>query len=167
MKYDTLANLLQARLLVGYLGESDQFAWWRTNFYQPASQHFLEPIFPRTSHLARYHGVNEAARRIHDESLSAGSYHLFRLPEELEQDLHALTDSDAGKTLHDKLPQDKRSALDLLHSLGGAKAQPTEGPTAIGTSADVRSSKIVGQMASLYGTAFERGIRCYPYLARQ
>ncbi len=167
LKNDTLEILLQARLLVGYLGESEQFGWWRTSFFQPASQHFLEPIFPRTSHLARYHGVIEAARRMHDESLSAGSYHLFRLPEELEQDLHALMDSGVGKTLHEKIPQDKQGALELLRSLAGARTELTEGPIAIGTAADVRSSKTVRQMAALYAAAYERGVRSYPYLASQ
>lgn len=161
---DTLANLLQARLLVGYLGESEQFGWWKTSFYQPASQPFLDPIFPRTSHLARYHGVNEAARRVHDESLSAGSYHLFRLPEELEHDLHALMDSDAGKSLHQTIPEGKKQALELLHTLAGARAEPAEGPTAIGAVQDVRSSKTVGRMTALYAAAYERGVKSFPYL---
>jgi hypothetical protein len=83
---------------VGFLGERAQFAWWPTAFYEPSSRNlFLEPVFSKTSRLAQYHGVLEAARRLHDEHLSVGSYHLFRLPEEVEQDLHAIVQSSAGR----------------------------------------------------------------------
>ena len=89
MNQPHLNNVLAMRCLVGYLGERAQFAWWPTAFYEPSSRLFLEPVFAKTSRLAQYHGVIEAARRLHDEHLSVGSYHLFRLPEEVEQDLHA------------------------------------------------------------------------------
>ena len=56
-------------------------------------------MFSKTSRLAQYHGVLEAARRLHDEHLSVGSYHLFRLPEEVEQDLHALVQTITGEEL--------------------------------------------------------------------
>jgi hypothetical protein len=79
-------TLLKLRLTVGFLGERSQFAWWPTAYYEPSSRLFLEPVFSKTSRLAQYHGVLEAARRLHDEHLSAGSYHVFRLPEEIEED---------------------------------------------------------------------------------
>src|SRR5664280_937787 len=75
-----LPTLLQIRLLVGFLGERAQFAWWPTAFYDPSSQLFLAPVFSKTSQLAQYHGVTEAARLLHDEHLNVGSYHLFRFP---------------------------------------------------------------------------------------
>ncbi len=83
-------TLLELRLLVGFLGERAQFGWWPTGFYDASSRLFLEPVFAKTSRLAQYHGVVEAARLLHDEHLSVGSYHLFRMPEEIEQDLHSL-----------------------------------------------------------------------------
>lgn len=69
-----LGKLLQMRLLVGFLGERAQFGWWPTAFYEASSRQFLEPVFSKTSRLAQYHGVVEAARRLHDEHLSVGSY---------------------------------------------------------------------------------------------
>ena len=53
--------------------------------------------------LAQYHGVSEAARRVHDEHLSVGSFHLFRLPEEMEQDLHALLQAGGKASFFDGL----------------------------------------------------------------
>jgi len=80
MKESYLSTLLQMRLLVGFLGERAQFGWWPTSFNEASSRLFLEPVFSKTSRLAQYHGVLEAARRLHDEHLSVGSYHLFRVP---------------------------------------------------------------------------------------
>ena len=103
LKREALVNdevkraILRLRIVVGYLGESAQYAWWSTSFYEPSSRLFLEPVFSKTSQVAQYHGVIEAARRLHDEHLSTGSYHLFRLPEELEQDLHAMVQSSGGE----------------------------------------------------------------------
>lgn len=74
MKESYLSTLLQMRLLVGFLGERAQFGWWPTSFHEASSRLFLEPVFSKTSKLAQYHGVLEAARRIHDEHLSVGSY---------------------------------------------------------------------------------------------
>lgn len=166
MQSDPLSDLLKVRLLVGYLGEADQFGWWKTSFYQPASQAFLAPIFPRTSHVAKYHGVAEAARLVHDESLSVGSYHLFRLPEELEHDLHTALASDTGKAAQATLPQGKDIALNALRSIGAAPKTTVDGPVSLGEIDGVRSSKAIAQMAGIYASAFDRGIKAFPYLTR-
>ena len=83
-----LSMLLEIRGPVGFLGECSQYGWWPTAFYEASSRPFLEPVFTKTARSAQYHGVVAAARRLHDEHLSVGSFHLFRLPEETEQDLH-------------------------------------------------------------------------------
>ena len=58
-----LRELLQMRLLVGFLGEKAQFGWWPTSFFGEYSLRSLEFVAPKTSRLAQYHGVVEAARR--------------------------------------------------------------------------------------------------------
>lgn len=73
MKEEMIDDYLRLRILVGYLGESAQFAWWNTSFFQPASKLFLEPIFTRTSLLAKYPGIREAARRLHDAHIGVGN----------------------------------------------------------------------------------------------
>lgn len=156
-------TLLSMRLLVGFLGERAQFAWWPTAFYEPSSRLFLEPVFSRTSLLAQYHGVLEAARRLHDEHLSVGSYHLFRLPEEVEQDLHALVQSSVGE-LASQVPRDKEAALDALKHLGATSAPPSVGPTAVGTVKDLGSSDVLKAIASAYLSAFSQHAKTYPYL---
>lgn len=166
MHSDPLSDLLKVRLLVGYLGEIDQFGWWKTSFYQPAGQAFLDPIFPRTSHVAKYHGVAEAARLVHDESLSVSSYHLFRLPEELEHDLHTALAGDEGRATQDKFIQGKDAALDTLRAMGAAFKTSADGPISLGEFAGVRTLDTMAQMAGIYASAFERGVKAFPYLTR-
>lgn len=161
-----LNDLLRVRLLVGYLGEADQFGWWKTSFYQPAGQAFLAPIFSRTSHVARYHGVAEAARLVHDESLSVGSYHLFRLPEELEHDLHtALAEAD-DPAIKDGFLHGKDAALEKLLAIGGASVSPVNGPISLGETSGLRSSDAIAHMAGIYAVAFQRGVMAFPYTTR-
>ena len=88
MNASTLAQIVRLRLLVGFLGERSQFNWWPSAFFISSSSAFLSPIFTKTAFTAQYHGVKEAASRVHDEHIGVGKvYHLFRLPETVEQTL--------------------------------------------------------------------------------
>ncbi len=159
-----LKSLLQLRLLVGFLGERAQFLWWPTTFFDSSSRPFLEPVFSKTYRLAQYHGVLEAARRLHDEHLSVGSYHLFRLPEEVEQDLHALVQTSVGEEFSSKMPQNKDAALEALKRLALVGSKPSEGPTAVGGIKDIYSPDALTAIAGAYLSAFSRNAKTYPYL---
>lgn len=165
MKESYLPVLLQMRLLVGFLGEQAQYDWWPTSFYKASSRMFLEPVFAKTASLAQYHGVLEAARRLHDEHLSVGSYHLFRLPEEVEQDLHALMLSHVGEALASQASQSKEAALAELKRMAGAIAATGVGPTSVGSIKDLESGDIQQAIAAAYLSAFDQGAKSYPYLA--
>jgi hypothetical protein len=155
--------LLQLRLIVGYLGERAQCAWWPTAFYESSSKLFLEPVFTKTSRLAQYHGVVEAARRLHDEHLSVGSYHLFRLPEEVEQGLYTFMQSSAGES--STHPQSKDDALQMLTQLAAAKATTSVGPIAVGHIRDIDAPDTLKTIASAYLSAFSNNARSYPYMS--
>jgi len=164
MQAINLDSLLNLRLLVGYLGERAQFAWWPTAFYEASSRMFLEPVFSRTSRLAQYHGVLEAARRLHDEHLSVGSYHLFRLPEEVEQDLHSLVQRHEPDqfALQEMLSMD--AALGSLKDLAGAVSVKSLGPTVIGNISELDAPNTVKAIAAAYLSAFSQDAKAYPYL---
>jgi hypothetical protein len=164
MASSTLPTLLQLRLLVGFLGERAQFAWWPTAFYESSSRLFLEPVFSRTLRLAQYHGILEAARRLHDEHLSVGSFHLFRLPEEIEQDLHVLLQSSVGEHLGGEALKSKGAALDALKSLAPISVKSGEGPTAVGSISDIETGDVPRAIAAAYQFAFSRNAKSYPYL---
>jgi len=164
MTATSLPAILKTRLLVSYLGERAQLAWWPTAFYEASSRLFLEPVFSRTSRLAQYHGVLEAARRLHDEHLSVGSYHLFRLPEEVEQDLHNLVQGPEADEFATQNMRSKDAALSGLRDLAGAVRAKIVGPTAIGNIGDLDSPDTVKALAAAYLSAFSQDAKTYPYL---
>lgn len=151
-------------MLVGFLGERAQCAWWPTAFYEASSRLFLEPVFSKTSRLAQYHGVLEAARRLHDEHLSVGSYHLFRLPEEVEQDLHAIVQSSVGEELSSQSSQSKEAALEALKRLSAKNGTSGVGPAAVGNINDLDSTDTLKAIAAAYLSAFTQNAKTYPYL---
>lgn len=159
-----LAAILRTRIVVGYLGERAQHAWWPTAFYEASSRLFLEPVFSRTSRLAQYHGVLEAGRRLHDEHLSVGSYHLFRLPEEVEQDLHNLVQRPEADEFALHGMRSKDAALGALKDLASAVSVKSVGPTAIGNIGDLDSPNTIKAMAAAYLSAFSEDAKAYPYL---
>ena len=159
----TLGPVLSMRLLVGFLGEKAQFGWWPTAFYEASARPFLEPIFAKRSGVAQYHGVVEAACRVHDKDLNVGTYHLFRLPEEMEQDLHALalTGSDGCSPLI--ALGDTDSALNALGQLVGLARKSGTGPVHVGSVSDLIDR--LNDIASIYHFAFQSDSRSFPYLA--
>src|SRR5436190_18072499 len=120
---------IQLRLLVGYLGEKTQHGWWTTDFFSPVARAFLEPSFPRTWRVAQYTAATEAARRVHDEHIGVGNvFHLFRLPEELERQLHAhMLANPADESLFAQLTG-RESAIKTLEEFAGKSGKNGEGP---------------------------------------
>ena len=165
MASSLLPRLLQLRMVVGFLGERNQFAWWPTTFFDTTSRSFLEPVFVKTTAQARYHGVVEAARRIHDERLSVGSFHLFRLPEEMEQDLFATVKWEAATGSNSMVPSSRDGALQTLHSLAGSiGSTPSEGPMLVGSIEDIDKPETIMAIAGTYLKSFIDGTQAFPYV---
>lgn len=162
-----LAKLHRIRLAVGFLGERDQLAWWPTSFFAAASKPFLDPVFVKTAPQAQYHGVVEAARRVHDERLSVGSFHLFRLPEEMEQDLFAVVKQEGAGT-SSVAPTSKDEALEELQSIAGeTNGSSPEGPVLVGVISDIRKSESLAALAGAYAKAFAAGTQAFPYFVAE
>lgn len=159
--------IVRLRIIVGYLGEKAQFGWWPTELYTPSSAAFLNPVFARTTALAQYHGVKEAARRLCDEHIGVGRvFHLFRLPETLEQSLFEVLQDPATVVAAHQTIGARATALDALQSQSNAKSQGPnqEGPLQIGTTADLDDDAWLAAAAGCYHAAFAKGVRSYPYL---
>jgi len=157
-----LSEWLRVRIAVGYLGEEAHHNWWRTNFYSDWSQTFLEPLFPRTSFLARYQGVREAARLTHDYSIGVGHvFHLFRLPQEVEQALSSLAASVSG--LDSILNSENGGPIAQL--VGDNVDSVSSGPTSFGNLNDVFSKRGLDRLSSSYHFAFSNGIKVFPYFS--
>jgi hypothetical protein len=168
MNASTLAQIARLRLLVGFLGERSQFNWWPSAFFTPSSSAFLVPIFTKTAFMAQYHGVKEAASRVHDEHIGVGKvYHLFRLPENVEQTLFThLRDRAFIDSVRPHL-EAQEQALEGLATLATSHAACQEGPVLVGAIDELLGGKTLGLLAHHYRFAFAGNTKVYPYYADQ
>ena len=155
-------RIISLRLAVGLLGERDVAGWWMSGFMSSTSTAFLTPVFGRRALQARYQGVLEAARRIHDDRIGVGrALHPFRLPEPIEQSVHEAVHSNEHELAGIASSPDE--ARTVLAALAGAPGQAKEGPTLIGLADTTDGTEWVAEAAALYSSAFAAGIQCFPY----
>ena len=166
MDVTQLDHLATLRAVVGYLGEQEQHAWWQSSFFAPGSQAFLAPLFGRTQVLAQINGVTCAASVIHDEHIGVGNvYHLFRLPENIEQGIHhALHNPELCEQIA-PLVVSKESAMAYLRNAADSIVREGVGPTHIGNTHDLRDPDHWSVASAHYIRAFNRGAEVYPYFA--
>jgi hypothetical protein len=164
-----LLTIAQLRTSVAYLGERAQHHWWPSAFFDPTGPAFLQPVFSRTAFLAQYHGAQQAAGLVHDEYIGVGSavFHLFRLPESLEQELHQIAgDPEQAERLKINLISPDRALQTLLDLAGeSADAKPETGPVRIGSTDQLTQRTLWQKIARCYYAAFIQGARSYPYIA--
>jgi len=160
-----LQQIARLRIIVGYLGEKAQHNWWSSEFFSATAPAFLNPVFAKTASLAQYHGVKEAARRVHDEHIGIGRvFHLFRLPESIEQ---AIFDVLQDREIRDALLKDvdsQDSATAALRAFADSAGPLQEGPVQVGAVSDIEGTRWLSNAAGFYDQAFSAGSRCFPYL---
>lgn len=157
--------IAELRLLVGYLGEKDQFNWWSSGFLAPTSEAFLSPIFPRTMWLAKYHGVSEAACLVHDERIGVGkNFHLYRLPDSLERSSASVVNAVVASTgLQDNVVS-VDVALTRLGELASPQSEAGEGPVSLGESSEDNFEMPLSRLARIYLDAFQAGMTAFPFV---
>lgn len=163
MNVTTLSVL---RAAVGCLGEKHQRGWWQTSFFLASSQVFLTPVFTRTTLLAQCTGVSQAAALVHDERIGVGRvYHLFRLPEDIEQDMtSAWKSQEVTEQIHDFV-QTPEKAMAYLRSQASGSMTADLGPIFIGRLEQIQEAHIWRTVAGIYAAAFEQGDQRFPYFA--
>lgn len=161
-EYEILAQL---RIVVGFLGEKDQAGWWQSGFCTTTSNSFLSPVFPRLIKLVRYHGLCQAGQLVHDQHVGRGEvFHLFRLPEDIEQTLH---DQIAEGSSEVRIPESWEAGIEILETLAQNVTKATEGPVRLGSLDDVRKRKTWTEAAGHYLNAFVTGKRVQPYVSER
>jgi len=152
------------RFAVGLLGEREQAGWWPSSFMSPTSSAFLMPVFGANILHARYQGIVEASKRVHDERIGVGRvFHLFRLPEATEQRLFDALSSNEGKMGTPLLSPEAASVA--LSVLAVASTEAKEGPISIGSVEDLGRKDWLSIAASLYAAAFAAEVQCFPYFS--
>jgi hypothetical protein len=158
--------ILSMRFAVGLLGEKDQAGWWPSSFMSSTSSAFLLPVFGANIMQARYQGIVEASRRVHDERIGVGRvYHLFRLPEATEQRLFDALSSKDSKIMARVLSPE--AANEQLSAYGVASAEAKRGPLLIGSAEDLVRPTWLSIAAGLYAAAFAAGVQCFPYFSEK
>jgi len=166
METDLNKYLALIRIVIGYLGERAHFGWWQSSFFIQGSSAFLSPIFSRTQLLAQYNGVTRAAALVHDERIGVGYvYHLFRLPEEIEQATHRLLHETQFVEHIRKIITSKVTALDYLRKNSTIQEQSAIGPTRVGDIHALRNCEAWKVVAGLYYVSFEKQIEILPYFS--
>jgi len=152
------------RLLVGFLGEQNQYGWWSSSFLNRESVAFLSPVFSRSCLLAQIHGVTAAACEIHDQRIGVGDvFHLFRLPEDIEVRLQRLYSSDELDIHAREVLQSRETALTQLDEISQSIGSSEVGPFLMADRDAVRDSHIWSVNAAHYLSGFNRGSEVYPY----
>ena len=161
MTSDATLDLLKLRIAVGALGE--RRGWWETSACRPEHKAVFMQLFPRTWRLASMNATAEAAKLVHQRSVTNRSQHLFRFHTELEQDLRRLMsgdDASQGARIFDEIVADPLAALKSLAEKG---ARLHEGAVSLGTLSRENILEVIPQMAGLYYAAFNNGTQCFPF----
>jgi hypothetical protein len=159
-------QIIPVRFLVGFLGEQGQANWWPSRFLSPTSERFLQPVFAKTTLVAQYHGVRDAASAVHDSHLGLGRvFHLFRLPEAVEQRLFAhLLDVGIPEDIGQALTS-RDAAMARLRGFFKSAVELHGGPLMVGTTEDLHGYAWLSRVAAVYHAAFEGAdAPAFPYL---
>ncbi len=156
---------LQALVLA--LGESADPAWWKTGFMNETGLRFLERIYPRTFLSAAVCSAGKAASNIHDRAVGRiGAYHLFRLPESLENEISRMpleTNQAFLSTLRDALGRPERLMELLIQICGRVEREGSFGARRMGTDRDLMTIAGIKKTAAVYYQAFMENKLSFPY----
>jgi hypothetical protein len=159
MTSELTVKLAKLRVFVAFLGEKEQQNWWQSSFLSRSGAAFLNPVFPKTSLLARMSGVSAAAQLLHDEHIGVGDvFHLFRLPENVEHEINQLFVTDKST---DELFASEATAYAGLESL--ACDDTTEGAGPLFLESQVIDQSLVSRMAAAYMNGLKTNQAVFPY----
>jgi hypothetical protein len=159
MTPDLALKLVTLRTDVAFLGEKDQQNWWPSSFLSNSGATFLNPVFPKTSMLARITGASAAAQVVHDKDIGIGDvFHLFRLPENIEHNIFQVLTTESS--ILDNISSEDDTYASLKTLANGDTIQGI-GPLLLNQSEIDQAS--ISQMAAAYLTGFKNNQAVYPY----
>lgn len=158
-------GIIKLRMAVGCLGENADGNWWSSSWSAATAYAFLSPIYGGHTDVVRYHGLVEAARRVHDTHIGVGRvFHLFRLPERFERRLHdELSKGKASETT--AIIRTREDAEAFLEEIGTTISASVVGPVHVGCPADLARKDWLIDLAGRYLAAFKNSTQVFPYFA--
>lgn len=165
MKSELIHTICESRLIIGYLGEKHQAAWWDSSFLSSSASAFLMPIYPNSILLAQYCGVCQAASIVHDDLIGIGRhYHLFRLPNTIERTLSNYIQDNNNSIDFKKNITDKECAISRIKKMVTSTTERIDGPVIVGDYSDEKLEELLGKMLSHYVSALEHHYKAFPYM---
>jgi len=159
------SKLVELRIIIAYLGENSQPAWWSSQFTTPAGLEFSRFNFAETYVSASVSGVTQVARTIHDDRIGRkGTRHLFRFDAGLEREVHREI-LEADQKVLAELIESREVALGRLQELAGQTVDAPEGPIQVGWLGEEEKERAVTDMAAQYLCGFRKGCLVLPYFA--
>lgn len=159
MKFAELVEqFLLLRLQVAHAGEASAPAWWPTRCLTTDAALDFKHLFANAAPAVAWQLSSQAACQAHDKWLSGMDYHLFRLPEGLEEAIYH-----AGLQLPVAQGQQWLATKEALVTTLAGEATPVAGPLRLGSSADLLSGAALLTLRTCYVTAFHYGAQVFPY----
>lgn len=158
-------DLIRLRIAVGLLGEKDQSNWWPSKFLSGNGRDFLRHVFGDGTPIAQYNGVMAAGKRRHDDAVGMGErvFHLFRLPETIEQAFSDGLPTIIADVLNEIV--DVNAARHFLSTVSARDVEPRQGAVLVGSPNDLSGRTWLRVAAAHYLGAFTAGTLSFPYLA--
>lgn len=162
---ERIKQIVLLRASVGLLGEQARDRWWTSTFCEVNSRAFLSPVFPCTHILAQLRGVSAAAALVHDDHIGVGNaFHLFRLPEYIEQGVH---DAICGPILQEtgEILRSTDSAMQFIESSVRHACKDAVGPVRVGACSSLGEASVWCDLAAFYLSAFEGNGKTFPFFS--
>lgn len=158
-KNTDLLLIAQTKIAVCSIGEKN--SWWQSSLFSDSSDQFYQHILPKSKFQAIIVTAFNVAKVKHDESVGPGKYHIFRLPNTLEERIHNYLESNAEE-LYKSI---KGNELRLLEEMGNYLAiEEKPGPIMVGNANDLNDLSIFQVFAQHYFKAFANNYKSFPYL---
>lgn len=159
MTFDALVEeFLLLRLQVAYQGEQAPSPWWSTSCLSDDAELDFRALFGDAAPMVAWQISMQSACDEHDKRISGMDYHLFRLPEGLEEAIYHL-----GLRLPVNIAQAWLDRKSELASFGGSSPLSVNGPQQVGDSTSLLDGTALTTLRNIYAQAFETNTQAYPY----
>lgn len=155
---ELVEQFLLLRLQVAYAGEASTPSWWPTSCLTADAALDFKHLFADAAPAVAWQLSSQAACQAHDKWLSGMDYHLFRLPEGLEEAIYY-----TGLQLPLAQAQQWLSEKDALRAVPTTTATLATGAQRLGSSADLLSGSALPALRACYGAALRGGVQVFPY----
>lgn len=156
---ELIEQFILLRLQVAYAGEASEPGWWPTACLTNGAVLDFKALFSEAAPAVAWQLSSQAACQAHDKWLSGMDYHLFRLPEGLEEAIYH-TGLQLSSTQAQALLAQRKTLLTAASHTG---TTTITGPHRLGSSADLLTGQALPALRACYAAAFAGGAQVFPY----